>query len=216
MGIEGTDFRAHHKAPNTTQTRAPCRPRAVSLGHVLPEPLDPGETLTMADRLLAGYRAGAFPMGDPSTGEIDWFEADPRAIIPLEPVWIPDLTTLGPHHPVREVRGDLQHGLRRCGPVVCRGPSRARGHVDHAGVDVVVRRAARGRARALGRGVVDGRGREPVSGRRAVRRPDRRERSSPSRSSRSLRRVGPTPRRCAWPTWCVTCEPGRSRCWTCS
>ena len=37
------------------------------------------------DRLLAAYRRGWFPMADPLTGAIEWFNPDPRAILPLEP-----------------------------------------------------------------------------------------------------------------------------------
>jgi leucyl/phenylalanyl-tRNA--protein transferase len=35
--------------------------------------------------LLDAYRAGLFPMADPRTGRIDWYNPDPRAFIPLEP-----------------------------------------------------------------------------------------------------------------------------------
>jgi leucyl/phenylalanyl-tRNA--protein transferase len=34
--------------------------------------------------LLDAYRAGYFPMAEPSTGVISWYSPDPRAIIPLE------------------------------------------------------------------------------------------------------------------------------------
>ena len=37
------------------------------------------------DRLLAAYRRGWFPMADPLTRAIEWFNPDPRAIFPLEP-----------------------------------------------------------------------------------------------------------------------------------
>ncbi len=43
-----------------------------------PPPLTP-------DRLLAAYRRGWFPMADPLTGAIEWFNPDPRAIFPLDP-----------------------------------------------------------------------------------------------------------------------------------
>ena len=36
------------------------------------------------DRLLAAYRRGWFPMADPLTRAIEWFNPDPRAIFPLE------------------------------------------------------------------------------------------------------------------------------------
>lgn len=35
--------------------------------------------------LLTAYRMGAFPMADPESGEIDFFMADPRGIIPIGP-----------------------------------------------------------------------------------------------------------------------------------
>jgi leucyl/phenylalanyl-tRNA--protein transferase len=35
--------------------------------------------------LLRAYRNGLFPMGDPGTGAVDWYDPDPRAVIPLEP-----------------------------------------------------------------------------------------------------------------------------------
>ncbi len=34
--------------------------------------------------IIAAYRGGYFPMPDPDSGEILWFNPDPRAIIPLE------------------------------------------------------------------------------------------------------------------------------------
>ncbi len=34
--------------------------------------------------LLSAYKRGWFPMADPLTGAIEWFNPDPRAIIPLE------------------------------------------------------------------------------------------------------------------------------------
>lgn len=34
--------------------------------------------------IIAAYRGGYFPMPDPDTGEILWFNPDPRAIIPLD------------------------------------------------------------------------------------------------------------------------------------
>ena len=44
----------------------------------------PSPPLTTA-RLLAAYRRGWFPMADPLTGAIDWFNPDPRAVFPLAP-----------------------------------------------------------------------------------------------------------------------------------
>jgi leucyl/phenylalanyl-tRNA--protein transferase len=34
--------------------------------------------------LLRAYQIGAFPMGDPDTGEVHWYSPDPRAILPLD------------------------------------------------------------------------------------------------------------------------------------
>jgi leucyl/phenylalanyl-tRNA--protein transferase len=42
--------------------------------------------LLVPDLLVIGYRNGFFPMGDPTTGDIQWHRPDPRAIIPLEDV----------------------------------------------------------------------------------------------------------------------------------
>ncbi len=41
------------------------------------------------DRLLAAYRRGWFPMADPLTGAIEWFNPDPRAILPLDAFHVP-------------------------------------------------------------------------------------------------------------------------------
>ncbi|MAT81960.1 MAG: leucyl/phenylalanyl-tRNA--protein transferase [Phycisphaerae bacterium] len=34
--------------------------------------------------LLAAYREGYFPMSDPRSGDIDWYNPDPRCILPLD------------------------------------------------------------------------------------------------------------------------------------
>ncbi len=39
--------------------------------------------------ILAAYRRGLFPMGDPESGALAWYEADPRSIIPLEAAHVP-------------------------------------------------------------------------------------------------------------------------------
>ena len=39
--------------------------------------------------VLHAYTQGAFPMADSTTGEIGWYEADPRAIIPLDEFHVP-------------------------------------------------------------------------------------------------------------------------------
>ncbi len=44
----------------------------------------PSPPLT-TDRLLAAYSRGWFPMADPLTGAIEWFNPDPRAVLPLAP-----------------------------------------------------------------------------------------------------------------------------------
>ncbi len=36
------------------------------------------------DLLLKAYRRGVFPMGHSGTSRIDWYEPDPRAIVPLD------------------------------------------------------------------------------------------------------------------------------------
>ena len=40
--------------------------------------------------LLQAYASGYFPMADEETGEIGWYTADPRAILPLRPFHVPD------------------------------------------------------------------------------------------------------------------------------
>jgi Leu/Phe-tRNA-protein transferase len=42
-----------------------------------------------ASLLLRAYRQGWFPMANPLTGRIEWFNPDPRAIIPLDEFHIP-------------------------------------------------------------------------------------------------------------------------------
>lgn len=39
--------------------------------------------------LLQAYARGYFPMADSETGRIDWYTADPRAILPLHPFHVP-------------------------------------------------------------------------------------------------------------------------------
>jgi leucyl/phenylalanyl-tRNA--protein transferase len=39
--------------------------------------------------LLEAYSRGAFPMADERTGRIQWCTADPRAILPLDPLHVP-------------------------------------------------------------------------------------------------------------------------------
>jgi leucyl/phenylalanyl-tRNA--protein transferase len=40
-------------------------------------------------QILRAYRAGIFPMADPSTGRISWCSPDPRAILPLDSFHVP-------------------------------------------------------------------------------------------------------------------------------
>ncbi|MEE2681356.1 MAG: leucyl/phenylalanyl-tRNA--protein transferase [Planctomycetota bacterium] len=47
----------------------------------LPPPDSPEIT---ADLLVEAYRCGVFPMADDASGEVFWFQPDPRGIIPLE------------------------------------------------------------------------------------------------------------------------------------
>ena len=39
--------------------------------------------------LLQAYSQGFFPMGNSATGELEWYTADPRAILPLDPFHVP-------------------------------------------------------------------------------------------------------------------------------
>ncbi|MBG84331.1 MAG: leucyl/phenylalanyl-tRNA--protein transferase [Phycisphaerae bacterium] len=45
--------------------------------------LDPGI-------LLAAYAEGYFPMAHPETGELEWFNPDPRCILPLDALRVPE------------------------------------------------------------------------------------------------------------------------------
>jgi leucyl/phenylalanyl-tRNA--protein transferase len=39
--------------------------------------------------VIAGCLQGIFPMADPETGALDWYDPDPRAVIPLETFHVP-------------------------------------------------------------------------------------------------------------------------------
>lgn len=39
--------------------------------------------------LLNAYRQGYFPMADADTGRLEWYTADPRALLPLDPFHVP-------------------------------------------------------------------------------------------------------------------------------
>ncbi len=41
------------------------------------------------EMLLWGYEHGIFPMGDPRTGQVEFYSPDPRAIIPLDGLHVP-------------------------------------------------------------------------------------------------------------------------------
>src|SRR5688572_17015325 len=41
------------------------------------------------DLVLAAYRRGLFPMADPRGGDVAWYEADPRGVIPLDAPHVP-------------------------------------------------------------------------------------------------------------------------------
>jgi leucyl/phenylalanyl-tRNA--protein transferase len=41
------------------------------------------------ENLETAYRLGVFPMSDPETGEIDWFQPEPRTLIDLEDFHVP-------------------------------------------------------------------------------------------------------------------------------
>jgi leucyl/phenylalanyl-tRNA--protein transferase len=41
------------------------------------------------DLLLQAYARGYFPMADDETGRIEWYTADPRAVLPLAPFHVP-------------------------------------------------------------------------------------------------------------------------------
>jgi leucyl/phenylalanyl-tRNA--protein transferase len=41
------------------------------------------------DAILAAYRRGLFPMADPYDGQLGWYDADPRGIIPLDAAHAP-------------------------------------------------------------------------------------------------------------------------------
>ncbi len=42
-----------------------------------------------AKTLIQAYMQGYFPMADSTTGRIEWYTADPRAILPLDPFHVP-------------------------------------------------------------------------------------------------------------------------------
>lgn len=65
------------------------------LPHQPPGRNTPGDDLSPEERvlvegLLEAYRHGAFPMGDLYSGRIDFFETDPRGVIPLGAFNTPD------------------------------------------------------------------------------------------------------------------------------
>ncbi len=69
-----------------------------------------------ASRLLASYRRGWFPMADPLTGGIEWFNPDPRAVIPLETFHVPRNLAREVRRGAFEIRcdGDFEAVIRAC------------------------------------------------------------------------------------------------------
>lgn len=51
------------------------------------KPLDPQRPTAAV--LLAAYSSGVFPMADPERGEIDWYEVEPRGVLPLDRLHVP-------------------------------------------------------------------------------------------------------------------------------
>lgn len=47
--------------------------------------MDAARNQALVRGLLQAYRHGLFPMADPHSGMIGWYDPDPRAVIPLEP-----------------------------------------------------------------------------------------------------------------------------------
>ncbi|HVR86697.1 MAG TPA: leucyl/phenylalanyl-tRNA--protein transferase, partial [Planctomycetota bacterium] len=41
------------------------------------------------ESILAAYRNGLFPMADPHSGRLAWYDADPRGVIPLDAFHVP-------------------------------------------------------------------------------------------------------------------------------
>jgi leucyl/phenylalanyl-tRNA--protein transferase len=67
--------------------------------------------------LEAAYRQGLFPMGDPETGELRWYQPDPRAVFELDDFHVP-------HRLAKTMRGGrlrftidaaFDDVIRRCG-----------------------------------------------------------------------------------------------------
>jgi leucyl/phenylalanyl-tRNA--protein transferase len=52
-------------------------------------PMPPDSELISPETLLHGYATGCFPMADSETGRIEWYTADPRALLPLHPFHVP-------------------------------------------------------------------------------------------------------------------------------
>ena len=69
-----------------------------------------------APLLLAAYRRGWFPMADPLTGEVEWFNPDPRAVLPLEAFHVPGNLDRLVRQGSLEVRSDsaFEQVMRAC------------------------------------------------------------------------------------------------------
>jgi len=80
-------------------------------GRVLSDSLS---TITV-EMLLSAYAQGVFPMGDPD-GEIRWYTADPRGVLPLDSFHIPRTLRKVVERGVFEVRinHDYRNTMTRC------------------------------------------------------------------------------------------------------
>ncbi len=67
--------------------------------------------------LLSAYRRGWFPMADPLTGVIEWFNPDPRAVIPLDTFHVPRNLARAVRAGGFAIRSDtaFQRVMRACG-----------------------------------------------------------------------------------------------------
>ena len=176
--------RAGHRSgdrPGQSGRRGLVRARAGRPGGRAQRRARPALTAVIEPELLvSAYASGWFPMAVEG-GEIRWFSPDPRGIIPLD-----DLPRAAAAGARRGASGRFEIVVESLVPEVDRRVRRDRprprrpGHLDHDGDHRELRRAARARAGALGRGVA----RRPA-GRRPLRRRTRR---------RVLRRVDVPPR----------------------
>lgn len=67
--------------------------------------------------LVNAYMNGAFPMAEPETGEVNWFTADPRAVVPLDgTLHVPRTLARTVRKGVFDLRSDTAFGevMRSC------------------------------------------------------------------------------------------------------